>query len=105
MGYEQPKTQEQIFKLDIIPSYLLQQAQNVHQRKEMPDFTLELPKDNDQSDDEDNDEDLSEKDSELVVTFLNTRTSAVYIVRNLHIVHVPLPDLSDAVFNENYIYV
>ena len=70
----------------------------------MPDFTLELPNDNDDSDDEE-DDDPSEGDAELIEKFLETRSSSLFIVRNLHIVNVPLNDLSDAIFNENYVYV
>lgn len=104
MGYDVPKTQEQIFALDIIPSDLLQRAQQVHQRKEVPDFKVQLPTDNDEEDDDDQ-QDMSEKDSELVAKFLATRTSAIYIVRNLHIVNVPIADMADAAFNKNYVYV
>ena len=57
------------------------------------------------SEDEDDQEDLSDKDSELVNKFLNTRSSSIYIVRNLHIVNVPIPDMADAIFNKNYVYV
>lgn len=72
MGYEQPKTQEQIFALDIIPSDLLQRAQQVHQRKEIPDFKVRLPTDNTEEDNEDQ-QDMSDKDSDLVAKFLATR--------------------------------
>lgn len=72
MGYEQPKTQEQIFALDIIPSDLLQRAQQVHQRKEIPDFKVRLPTDNTEEDNE-NQQDMSDKDNDLVAKFLATR--------------------------------
>ena len=36
---------------------------------------------------------------------METRSSAIFIVRNLHIVRIPIADVVDAVFNRNYVYV
>ena len=53
MGYAVPRTQEEAFALDIIPSGLLQRAQQVCPRREVPDCEVRLPGAGEDEDDED----------------------------------------------------
>ncbi|CAL6049624.1 Conserved_hypothetical protein [Hexamita inflata] len=85
----------------VIPDYLVREARE----NNAPEYQLEIVDESSQEEDDAEEENLEDIDKELLEKFMQTQQDALFIVRNLHIVEVPIKDKYDLNLSKQYVYI